>query len=53
MKNSTYILIIILASTIIHFLIHRSSPENMVFRIEITIVTVGYFIVKQLEKNKN
>lgn len=52
MKKSTALLIPIAVSFVICFM-GNNAFEMAVLKINITILTVGYFIVKQLEENKN
>ncbi len=51
MRKSNAILFIILVSFIM-FYIENGLIANVVLRIQITILTIGYFIVRQLEENK-
>jgi len=50
MKKSNSLLILIFAN-IIMFYIDTGLIANIIIRIQISILVVGYFIVKQLEEN--
>ena len=52
MKKSNALLIVILVSALFYFT-SNSIIEQIVLKINITILFVGYFIVRQLEENKN
>ena len=52
MKKSNSILFLI-AANLIMFYIDDSLISNILIRIQVTILAVGYFIVKQLEENKD
>jgi len=50
MKKSNSLLILILVNSIVFF-VTDSSIQKFLMTITATILTVGYFIVKQLEEN--
>jgi hypothetical protein len=52
MKNSTSLMIMLLLS-IVMFFINYPKPDILIIRIEIAMLIIGYFIVKQLEENSN
>jgi len=52
MKKSNALLIIIFFQVIM-FYVDTGLIANVVIRIQISILAVGYFIVKQLEENNN
>ncbi len=51
MKKSNALLLVIFVSMILFFT-NDDVIEQIILKINITILTVGYFIVKQLEENK-
>jgi len=51
MKKSNALLFVLFVSMILFFT-NDSVIEKIILKINMTILTVGYFVVKQLEENK-
>lgn len=51
MKKSNALLLVIFFSMVFYFT-NDNVIEQIILKINITILTVGYFIVKQLEENR-
>jgi len=51
MRKSNALLLLIIANIIMFYIDTRLIP-NIVIRIQVCILVVGYFIIKQLEENQ-